>query len=259
MIFMKKFRLLFLLLVMSSLNASAQVIISSTGKHSEAKGVTFVDFIGYDITNPQNSSSEIIELRKEQKYKGHIALIEFGFNNWTKPQSDFNGAMDLNMGKSIYVGWNLITYSFPLNKSNTLGLSTAFGLVWRNYVMKNSFVLENVGGILIPTPIDPSYKKSKYNTFSFKIPVLLEYNVSKNFFVSAGLYADILISSQTKIKDPKVKHKGSLYANPVGAGVTARAGYKRLYVFGDYGFVNIFDKEHAPRTQPWTIGIGLGF
>lgn len=258
---MKKFQFLFsVVFMLFACNASAQIAISSTGRHSEQKGVTFVDFIGYDVTNPQNSSSEIIELRKEQKYKGHIALIEFGFNNWTKPQSPFvNDEMDLNMAKSIYVGWNLVTFSFPLNKANTLGISTAFGFVWRNFVMENDYVLTNIGGALLPQPIDPSYKKSKYNTFSFKIPVVLEYNMGRNFFVSAGLYADILINSQTKIKDPKVKHKGDLYSNPIGAGVTARVGYKRFYLFGDFGLVNVFDKDRAPKTKSGTIGVGLGF
>lgn len=258
---MKKFQLLFsVIFILFSFHSFAQIAISSTGKHAENKGVVFVDFIGYDVTNPQNSSSEIIELRKEQKYKGHIALIEFGFNNFTKPKPTFNnGELDLNMAKSIYVGWNIVTFSFPLNKSNTLGISTALGLVWRNFVMENNYVLENVEGGLLPMPIDPSYKKSKYNTFSFKIPVVLEYDLGKNFFVSAGLYADILVSSQTKIKDPKEKRKGDLYSNPIGAGVTMRAGYKRFYLFGDAGLVNVFNKNHAPKTKPWTIGVGLGF
>lgn len=248
------------LFIVVSYTASAQVAITTTGRHAENKGVVFVDFVGYDITNPENSKPEIIELRREQKYKGHIALIEFGFNNFTKPQPTFqDGAMDLNMAKSIYVGWNLVTFAFPLNKSNTLGISTAFGLVWRNFVMENNYVLTNTGGVLLPTPIDPSYKKSKYNTFSFKIPVVLEYDLGRHFFVSAGVYADILVSSQTKIKDPKEKHKGDLYSNPIGAGVTMRAGYKRFYLFGDVGLVNVFDKDHAPKTKPWTIGVGLGF
>ncbi|MEG2281959.1 MAG: outer membrane beta-barrel protein [Rikenellaceae bacterium] len=250
-----------LIFILLSFNVSAQVCITTSGKSNEHKNVIFVDVIGYKITS-ENSNAEIIKLHQAPRYKGHIAFLEFGFNNFTSPK--YNKAtmkdepIDLNMARSIYVGWNIVTFSTALNRSNTLGISTAFGFVWRNFVFDNDITLKNIDGMLHATPIDPSYKKSKYNTFSINIPVVLEYT-KKDFFVAAGLYADILVSSQTKIKSPEEKHKGDLYSNPIGAGVTARVGYKRFYAFGNYGFVNVFDADRAATVKPWTIGIGLGF
>lgn len=197
-------------------------------------------------------------------YSGHWAMFELGFNNFTAPDYHLypdgeKGFLDLNMAKSIYFGWNLLNFSYSLNKAGTIGLTTGLGLVWRNYVFDDNVSIIKEDGMLRPRYLNEDIKKSKMNTFSFFIPLVFEFGQYKGWFFSAGVYADVILFSQTKTKFPKEKRKGNFYLNNLQAGATARFGYNKIYVFGNFGFVNMFNAKKAPQTQPYTIGLGFGF
>lgn len=200
--------------------------------------------------------------RHKKAYERSIGTFEFGFNglvsaNYDMYNSNEEGFLGLNNGRSMSVGINVLHMEGNINRSHSLGWSAALGIVWRDYVFSENITLSRVDGMIQPVEIEKKYKKSKLNTFAFHIPVVFEANYN-DYFIAAGVYGDLIMGSHTKIKFPKQKSH-DMYVQTFQAGVTARVGCKRVYVFGNYGLVSMFKKDKGPRTKPVTFGFGVGF
>lgn len=199
---------------------------------------------------------------KKSKYDGHLSTLEMGFNELTMldysayPANE-QGFMELNNGRSMQVALNLFKVAGALNRAQTLGVSSSLGIVWNDYVFMNDITLERRDGMVHPVAIANTYKKTKLNTFALRIPLLLDLNFGKKFFLSAGFYGDLVLGSHTKIKFPKEKARNP-YINVFQAGGTVRGGYGNFYVYGNYSATNLFKGGKGPGAQPLTIGLGLG-
>lgn len=199
---------------------------------------------------------------KKPKYDGHLSTMEMGFNellmlDYSAYPANEQGFMELNNGRSMQVALNIFKVAAALNRAQTLGVSSSLGIVWNDYVFMNDITLERRDGMVHPVAIASTYKKTKLNTFALRIPLLLDLNFGKNFFLSAGFYGDLVLGSHTKIKFPKEKARNP-YINVFQAGGTVRGGYGNFYVYGNYSATNLFKGGKGPGAQPLTIGLGLG-
>ncbi len=188
--------------------------------------------------------------------------MEMGFNellmlDYSAYPANEQGFMELNNGRSMQVALNIFKVAAALNRAQTLGVSSSLGIVWNDYVFMNDITLERRDGMVHPVAIASTYKKTKLNTFALRIPLLLDLNFGKNFFLSAGFYGDLVLGSHTKIKFPKEKARNP-YVNVFQAGGTVRGGYGNFYVYGNYSATNLFKGGKGPGAQPLTIGLGLG-
>lgn len=188
--------------------------------------------------------------------------VELGLNNLTTPDyssysNDEHGFLELNNPKSIFININIIGSQTYLGRSRKFGLLTNFSLTMRDYVFDNNITVAKIDGALHPLPISSSYKKSKLSTVSLTIPVLFEYRISKNFFVGAGPYGEMVIGTHTKYKKPKVKQRGSHYVNMLHGGLTGRIGYNLFYVFGNYELTDLFKSGKAPSVRTYSVGLGF--
>lgn len=268
---MKKFYyLLSLFIVFAVLPVRAQINLrDSIGENvvtiaadAKEQGQVSISVVGLEMIFGNAKDKKDDSKPRRKKYETHQAYFEFGFNALTSPdysmypdeQSDF---MDLNNARSFSVALNLFHLGTNLNKSHSLGLCTSLGIMWNDYTFSDDVTIKRVDGMLQPVDIDKTYKKSKLNTFSIHLPVTIEANY-KNYFISAGVYGDLVLGSHTKVKFPKEKSH-NMYVNTFQAGLTARVGYRELYLFGNYGLVNLFKDGKGPKTRPVTIGFGIGF
>lgn len=193
----------------------------------------------------------------------HLSLMEFGFcqivntdyGAYAAEERDF---MNLNNGKSIHVAFNFVTFNTTLNKSRTLGLSIGLGLSVENYVFSDDLTIKYSEGMIRPEPIDASYKKSKLVATYLHMPVLLDWNIKKGLFLSAGLNFDLNIGGHTKIKFPKEKYR-NCHLNPFNVGATVRFGFRRLYVYGNYSLMEMFKQDQGPKAHRMSVGVGLWF
>lgn len=193
----------------------------------------------------------------------HLSLMEFGFcqivntdyGAYAAEERDF---MNLNNGKSIHVAFNFVTFNTTLNKSRTLGLSIGLGLSVENYVFSDDLTIKYSEGMMRPEPIDASYKKSKLVATYLHMPVLLDWNIKKGLFLSAGLNFDLNIGGHTKIKFPKEKYR-NCHLNPFNVGATVRFGFRRLYVYGNYSLMEMFKQDQGPKAHRMSVGVGLWF
>ena len=193
----------------------------------------------------------------------HLSLMEFGFcqivgTDYGAYAAEDRGFMDLNNGKSIHVAFNFVTFNTLLTKSRTLGLSIGLGLSVENYVFSNDLTIKYADGMMRPEPIDASYKKSKLVATYLHVPVLLDWNIRRGLFLSAGLNFDLNIGGHTKIKFPKEKYR-NCHLNPFNVGATVRLGFQRLYVYGNYSFMEMFKQDQGPKAQRMSVGLGLWF
>ncbi|MBO5759123.1 MAG: hypothetical protein J6R31_03670, partial [Rikenellaceae bacterium] len=70
----------------------------------------------------------------------------------------------------------------------------------------------------------------------------------------------LVVGSRSKIKYSKHNKEINRGLNMplLQAGVTARVGYRRVYIFGNYSLTELFRNE-GPATNILTIGLGIGF
>ncbi len=193
----------------------------------------------------------------------HLSLMEFGFcqivgTYYGAYAAEDRGFMDLNNGKSIHVAFNFVTFNTLLTKSRTLGLSIGLGLSVENYVFSNDLTIKYADGMMRPEPIDASYKKSKLVATYLHVPVLLDWNIRRGLFLTAGLNFDLNIGGHTKIKFPKEKYR-NCHLNPFNVGATVRLGFQRLYVYGNYSFMEMFKQDQGPKAHRMSVGLGLWF
>lgn len=193
----------------------------------------------------------------------HLALVEFGFcqlvgTDYSAYAAEDRGFLDLNNGKSIQMNFNLVTFNTLLNKSRTLSLSIGLGLSVDNYTFSNDLTIKYSDGMMRPEPIDSSYKKSKLVATYLHLPIMLDWNIKKGLFLSAGLNFDLNIGGHTKIKFPKEKYR-NCNLNPFDIGATVRLGFRRLYVYGNYSFFEMFKQDRGPKAHRMSIGVGLWF
>ena len=135
--------------------------------------------------------------------------------------------------------------------------ATGIGIAWHDYVFNNKITLVKQGGMVRPADIPADSKKTKLNTFSLIVPLMLEYTFSNTLFVSAGAYGQLILDSHTKHKFPRQKIYDSYYLDMFQGGVTARIGVKNLYVFGNYSLTDLFQSNKGPQTAAYTFGFGI--
>lgn len=195
----------------------------------------------------------------------HFALIEIGACTTTGLDYSLYSPEEANAlvfsnRKSVNVGINLGTINVPLNKSRSLVLSAAYGFMCENYTMAGNYTMEFRDGMMRPVALEGKIKKSKLSASYFHVPITLDWNIKgSSFFISAGVTLDVLMSSHLKYKFPKTSIDGEVTLNPIQVGATARIGWKRLYAFANYSFLDMFKAGTGPKANRLSAGMGFWF
>jgi hypothetical protein len=202
--------------------------------------------------------------RNRKHYSGRIGLLEVGVNmmrsygdSYAAYPDDEKGFMALNYN-SQSLTFNIASYSSSFTRSGWLGATMAIGVTYSWWDLDKPVALAKIDRRLHPAPVEGEFKVSRLRYWGLHAPLVLEINPSRNFFVSAGGYMDVMLSSSAKWKHPKHKFADP-YINPLQLGLTARAGFRDFYFWGKYSFSDFFQAGKGPRLNPYTIGIGLGF
>lgn len=198
-------------------------------------------------------------------YGGRIGLIELGGNFLRTygdsyaayPASD-DGFLTLNPWDSAHITLNLSTFSTSLVRGNRLGVTLGLGFTYAQYGLDNPIPLAKIDRMLYPVESDTQYKSSRLKTFALHLPLALEINPTRDFFISVGGYLDWMLAATAKWKKPKQKFQNP-YINPFQVGLTARIGFREVYLFGNYAVTDFFQKGKGPRMNSYSVGVGFGF
>ncbi len=207
-------------------------------------------------------------------FDGHLGGIELGFNSYSTGQWGRNPVMaesylDLNTAKST--NFNIISPSVSLGLSRHFGIVSALGVNFNNYRFDgNNSVYSADGGILAPYyPAEGiNYEKSKLATVYGVLPVILELQIPvthrSTINIGAGVIGAVKLGSHTKVvyyDDGKQKEKNhdDFSLNVLRYGVTARAGYEMVHVYGTCYLSQMFEKGKGPELYPFEVGLAMTF
>jgi hypothetical protein len=196
-------------------------------------------------------------------YDGRIGFLEAGQpffrtrdNSYAAYPDSEKEFMTLNVWKTDYVAFNLSTISTSLVRGGWLGATLGIGVAYNGYSLDQPTALAKIDRMLRPVGTEHSLDKCKIRSWWFHVPLVLEFNPTSNFFVSAGGYTDLMFWSGAKWKSPKQKLSDP-YINPLQVGLTARIGFRDFYFFGKYSLSEFFQTGKGPRLNQYTFGIGL--
>ncbi|HOB82828.1 MAG TPA: outer membrane beta-barrel protein [Bacteroidales bacterium] len=222
----------------------------------------------YNNHNWQDPEDERAERRN--RFRGHWAGFEFGFNNYvvsdyslTLPESiDY---MSLHSGKSNNFNFNVAQTSLGL--ARRIGFVTGLGLNWNNYRFDgNNNIIKNESGIIEEYDPGSLLKKSKFSTLYLTLPVLLEFQIPadhNHLNIAAGPIGAVKLYSYSKMvfdEGDKVRSEDDFSLNMLRYGVTARIGYENLQVYGTYYITPLFQTGKGPGSVDlFPFEIGLAF
>jgi hypothetical protein len=227
-----------------------------------------------------NSDGKVSRIRMvhapRTKFKGHWDGVELGLNNFFSRPFDSNlppeaHYLDLNAGKSVVVGVNLLKYSKGIQRNkNNIGFVTGLGLTINNYRFDSPYILTRMengdtGYEAITRPIN----KNKLVTTFLTAPLLLEVQFPDGhnhpFYISGGVYGGFRIGAHTKVKyaddakRQKVKSHKDINLNSFKYGIMVRAGYRWLNLYATSDMSRLFQKGQGPDIYPWAVGILFSF
>ena len=263
---MKKFFILSLLLF-----TAAIIGIDKAAAQSMRLGIDGIEFTSVDeqkspvaVGLPVRYSSSSFTLGRN--ISTTIPTFELGWNMLSPVDYDIYDGMnygpflDLNNWKSTQVTVNILNFS-AFNRRRNFGISAAIGIRANNFRLDKSLTLADEGSMITPSTLggDLQVKKSKFTVAALHIPVEISFGRWDKFSVSAGGFADIVMNSHTKIK-----YKGgskdkehNFPVNFIQAGATLRLSFHTISLYCNYTPTSIFKSGCGPRTQMWTIGIGI--
>lgn len=209
-----------------------------------------------------------------RRFQGHLGGIEFGFNGyltdfWSMNLATEDYYLDLNTTKSN--NFNIIFPSVNIGITKHLGFVTALGLNFNNYRFDgNNSITKNATGVIEPFYPEAgiSYSRSKLATTYGTLPVMLEAQIpvtnGNTINLAAGVIGAVKLGSHTKVvyySDGKEKEKrrDDFSLNTLRYGVTARAGYGILQVFGTCYLTPLFETGKGPKLYPFEIGVAFTF
>jgi hypothetical protein len=213
-----------------------------------------------------------VTIRPGRSFKGHLGGFELGYNSWSTDQWGRNdgtleGYLDLNTAKSS--SFNIIATPVSLGFSRHFGIVTGLGVNFNNYRFDgNNSLTVGDGGIVAPAYPDEgiNYDKSKLATVYGILPVMLEVQIpvthSSTINLGAGVIGAVKLGSHTKTVyhddgKQKEKNRNDFNLNVLRYGVTARAGYEMIQVYGTCYLSPMFEKNKGPELYPFEVGIAL--
>lgn len=205
-------------------------------------------------------------------FAGHVGGIEIGFNNftvnnWNENSIPIDDYLDLNTAKST--NFNIILPPVSLGFTRHFGLTTSMGINFNNYRFdRNNSVAVNSEGIFGPIfpPEGVNYDKSKLATVYGIVPVILEVQIPVTYGstinLGAGIIGAVKLGSHAKVVyqdggKQKEKKRDDFNLNVLRYGVTARAGYEMIQVYGTFYLSPMFEKNKGPELYPFEVGIAL--
>lgn len=231
-------------------------------------------YVGQEAKSVKGESSPSVAYSRKKAYFGlfgigspninHIAAFEIGVNTLVGTDYSMYSKYEANQlmftnKKAVNFTFNVGSFNVPLNPRRTLVLSGAFGFTYDNYTFADNYTMEYRDGMMRPVALDGNIKKSKMVTTYFHVPVMIDLNLGKSFFISAGVNLDVLIGSHLKYKFPKTTIDDTITLNPVQFGITGRVGWKRFYGFVNYSFIDMYKKDSGPGGKRLSAGAGIWF
>ncbi len=211
------------------------------------------------------------EAEKNEKPSGYFSGIDVGFSFLGGEDNPFENSgntkpFNVSPGKSLAIDINFLEIVQPLGTDYvTLVTGASFGV--KSYTLQNNNTLWDTGDSLAVSSTGIEYEKNKLRNLDLSIPLMINFNTSKNadknFHIAAGvegsfiwrsIYKTVHYMNDTRVK---TKEKGQDYSvNALRADAVVRLGFRNYTLFASYPLTPLFDKDvTAQAVSPVTIGL----
>jgi hypothetical protein len=201
----------------------------------------------------------------------HVAGFSFGFCNVLDENQNIASFDGTKVSTDVSYEWDLTLNEFivPLYR-DIFGISTGFGLCWRNYHLKDDMFLEERDGVIGAFPADEGIdlKKSRLRMLHVTLPVLLEwqphFGYDHDVFFTAGVVGGVKAFSNYKVEfknadgnEGKRTTAKGLNIPPLTLDYMIQAGYKDFSIFAKYSPLSLFREGEGPQMHTVSIGFTL--
>lgn len=215
-----------------------------------------------------------LHVRHENPEFKHWTGLDVGVNGYMNASNSLTVPaglpyLELDYARSRSIAWNIGQYNVKIVK-NYVQIVTGIGLEWNSYAFRNNWTLDTDSPTVTATEENIDFSKNKLKTTWVNVPVLLEFNTSKNedksFHVAVGVTGGYNIF-RNRLKqtfeidgvEGKRKLKDDFNVNPFRAALTARVGYGDVSVFANYQLNEFFKANRGPALYPFSAGIAFNF
>ena len=235
------------------------------------KKFAFEDFSRKEYES-DNDDKEDQKAKRRERFTGHWAGLEFGFNNFLTSENSLTMPADINymsMHSSKSNNFNLNFWQQSLGIARHAGFVAGLGINWNNYRFDGNFNIQKLADGTIDSlwPMS-TLKKSKLNTVYLTLPVMFEVQVPADHHhidIAAGFIGAVKLGSHSRMvfqDGQDVKSYSDFSLNMLRYGATARIGYQNLHLYATYYLTPLFKTGMGPRgydLHPFEIGISLTF
>ncbi len=211
--------------------------------------------------------------RKSKRSEAHWAGFDVGV--LMMMDANFNNSFattpywDNDIAKSHVINFNPWEHKFNFG-TPFVGLTTGLGFNFMSIAFKDDYLLTDGPDSLFAF-IDTvnSYSKNKLKATYLTIPLMLEFNTSrndsKNFYLAAGVVGGVRVASKVKKrgefegKQFKQKEKGTYGLNSFKLDAAVRLGYGNIGIFANYSLLPLFDTNKTVEVYPLTFGLSMNF
>lgn len=201
--------------------------------------------------------------------------LDIGVNGYMTPQNNLEVQagypfLELDYARSRTFAWNIAQYNIPIAK-HYVQIVTGIGLEWNSYAFRNNWTLTSDAPVVTAQQEGFDFSKNKLKTTWINVPLLLEFNTSKDedksFHVAAGVIGGYNIF-RNRLKQEFVnadgfegerKMKDDYNVNPFRYQLTARVGYGDFSIFANYAVNEFFKDNRGPALHGFSGGFSLNF
>ena len=262
-------QLIALLLLVLPSGIFAQEIKKDTTELTIGQGTMLIvkDSATKEIVYKKNLMTKA-EKKKKRNVQVDIFALDLGVNlpmvdNSINLPQELEG-FETNTWKSTHVGMHFIPMKFNLIR-NHVNLLTSIDLDVTKFYFQNNLRLVPRQDEM--TFIDDSidYSKNRLTSTYLQIPLLLNFQTaphrsSRNFRLSVGGYAGVLLGANTKVKSEqfgKTKIRDDFNLERVRYGLTARVGFSFVELYANYNLTSLFRKDQGPDMTVVSAGVKL--
>lgn len=225
------------------------------------------------IIDKENEHKNINTINSNTAHE-HWAGFSMGSAGFLSPKQSFSidkpyNYMELDYSKSFNFQFNLGQHNFHLYKKY-INLVTGIGFDFARYEFNNKTRL-NADSSFTWGKVDStagfSYSKNRFKSTYVTVPLILDFNTSKNtnnnFHISAGVVGKYLLRGKTKQVYNEENHtiknirKDNYNLNPFRFDAYASIGYRNVTVYAQYALNQMFKNNQGPELYPFSIGIRL--